>query len=133
MSDICKQATNPHHHHPFSCYCNGHDGQDASPVASFPAGFVQASLHSLAIGTEAARCQDDLMDAIAAPEPSIVTVRHILATIREDLRQSVLLCPSSSTRHQLRTPLMAAAATSEMPIVGEQSRHAQIAERREVL
>lgn len=61
------------------------------------------------------------MDAIAAPEPNIVTVRNILVTIREDLRQAVLLFPSSSTRHKLRTPLMAAAASSEMPIVGEQS------------
>lgn len=59
------------------------------------------------------------MDAIAAPEPSISTVRNILSTIREDLRQPVLLFPSSSTRHKLRTPLMAAAATSEMTIVGE--------------
>lgn len=61
------------------------------------------------------------MDAIAEPEPKIVKIRNILATIREDLRQAVLLSPSASTRHKLRTPLMAAAATSEMPIVGKLS------------
>lgn len=80
---------------------------------------MHVSLHSLAIGSEAARSQDELMDAIAAPEPNIVTVRNILYTVREELRQPVLLSPSASTRHKLRTPLMAAAATSEMPIVGE--------------
>ena len=64
------------------------------------------------------------MDAIAAECPDILTVRSILATVRgrSDLRRPVLLSPSASIRHNLRTPLMAAAATGLMPIVGEKAR-----------
>eukprot|EP00903_Cladosiphon_okamuranus_P016953 g15628.t1 len=58
------------------------------------------------------------MDEIVAPEPCIRKIRDILDDIREDLRQPVLLSPSSNTKHKFRTPLMAAAATSQMPIVG---------------
>lgn len=61
------------------------------------------------------------MDAITAVPPNAVTVRSILATVagRDDLRKPVLLSPNASTRHKLRTPLMAAASTGEMPIVGK--------------
>lgn len=59
------------------------------------------------------------MDAIGAEPPNVVAVRNILSSMREDLRRPVLLYPSASTRHKLRTPLMAAAATGQMPIVGK--------------
>ncbi len=88
--------------------------QDTSPAP-------HASLHSLAIGSDAAVFQDELMDAIAADQPNILTIRSILSTVRgrADLRRPVLLYPSASMRHNLRTPLMAAAASGLMPIVGE--------------
>ncbi|CAM9237710.1 unnamed protein product [Ectocarpus fasciculatus] len=89
-----------------------------TPEDASPAAHVHASLHSLAAGSETARAQDELMDAIGAVPPNVVAVRNILSSMREDLRRPVLLYPSASTRHKLRTPLMAAAATGQMPIVG---------------
>ncbi|CAM9613662.1 unnamed protein product [Scytosiphon promiscuus] len=89
-----------------------------TPDDSSPAAYPPGSLHSLAVGSDATRCQDELMDAITASPAHVVTVRNILWSIPKELRKSVLLTPSVSTRHKLRTPLMAAAATSQMPVVG---------------
>ncbi|CAN0119966.1 unnamed protein product [Ectocarpus sp. 6 AP-2014] len=89
-----------------------------TPEDTSPAAHVHASLHSLTAGSAIARSQDELMDAIGAVPPDVVVVRNILSSMREDLRRPVLLYPSASTRHKLRTPLMAAAATGQMPIVG---------------
>lgn len=80
--------------------------------------YAPASLHSLAVGSDATRYQEELMEAITDPQANVVAVRNILWDIPKELRRSVLLTPSVSTRHKLRTPLMAAAATSQMPIVG---------------
>lgn len=90
--------------------------QDTSPAAN-----AGGSLHSLVAGSGAAHYQDELMDAITAIPANVLNIRNILSTItvREDLRKPVLFSPSTSTRHKLRTPLMAAASTSEMPIIGK--------------
>lgn len=86
-----------------------------------PAAYASSSRNSLAVTSDASRYQDELMDAMTAIPPNVVMVRSILSTVavREDLRKPVLLSPNASTRHKLRTPLMAAASTGEMPIVGK--------------
>lgn len=100
--------------------------QDTSRAA-----YASSAWNSLAYGSDATRCQNELMDAITASPENIVTVRNILSAIvlREDLRKPVLLAPNASARHKLRTPLMAAAATGQMTIVGK---HGLIQPRRVV-
>lgn len=77
------------------------------------------SLHTVAVGSVAATLQNELMDAIKALD--LFEARKALTKIVQDehMRQHVLLCSSANTRHRLRTPLMAAASTGDMPIVGK--------------